>query len=106
MSVKKNDRRMLGVVKASINVRLTAPEVTFIFMYFIVILISPFQMSPKYYKTLAFQKMLIWCPENILGTLFFLLLQYPREVTFNSKAKKQTKHGQVFCTPYVVAKIS
>lgn len=49
MSFKKNEGRMLGVVKASVNASLTAPEVTSIFMYFIVILISPFQMSPKYY---------------------------------------------------------
>lgn len=101
MSVKKNDRRMLGVVKASINVRLTAPEVTFIFMYFIVILISPFQMSPKYYETLAFQKMLIWCPENILDTLFFLLLQYPREVILTVKAGSKQNMAR-FSVPHML----
>lgn len=101
MSIRKNDRRMLGVVKASINVRLTAPEVTFIFMYFIVILISPFQMSPKYYEPVAFQKMLIWYPENILGTLFFLLLQYPREVILTVKAEsKQNMAG--FSVPHML----
>lgn len=71
MSFKKNDRRTLRVVKTSINDSLAAPEVTFIFMYFIAILLSPFQMSPKYYGSLAFKEMLIWYPENTFDTLFF-----------------------------------